>query len=114
MKYSDGSSYIGKFQEDKRHGKGRMVWKDKAEYDGYWRDDIREGLAANEEPGRYTWSNGVTYNGDWVNGKREGTGEMTWPDGSSYRGAFKDNMKHGEGVFNFGDGSGSIYEGSWV
>ena len=51
MKYSDGSSYKGRFMGDKRHGKGRMQWADQTEYDGYWRDDIREGQTVNEEGG---------------------------------------------------------------
>ena len=76
MKYADGSVYKGKFDKDKRHGKGLMKWSDGSEYDGYWFEDIRHGLIANEQQGKYTWNTKTSYIGDWVHGKREGNGKM--------------------------------------
>ena len=36
MIYADGKQYIGQFESDFRHGKGKIIWADGQEYDGSW------------------------------------------------------------------------------
>lgn len=50
-------------------------------------------------PGRKTGKSQITYQGDFVEGLREGQGQLWSPEGV-YEGEFKNNNFNGEGVFN--------------
>jgi hypothetical protein len=45
------------------NGSGKMVWKDKRVYEGFFVNDKREG------EGWYKWTDGREYRGGWKNGK---------------------------------------------
>lgn len=51
------------------------------------------------------------YTGHWVQGRKEGLGEMRYPDGSLFRGTFKNDTINGEGVLWRRDGS--VINGQW-
>jgi len=73
--YSDGdrhnrTRYVGQMQCGKRHGRGRLEWKD-----------------------------GAVYVGDFHRGAREGKGRMEYADGRVYDGQFEKDVKHGFGVY---------------
>jgi hypothetical protein len=75
-------------------------------YTGNFRGGIRfgKGVFVNEK-------DQVRYEGFWVDGKREGWGELTLADRSKYSGMFNAGVKHGEGKMIFP--SGNFYEGNW-
>lgn len=35
--YSNGTEYIGEFNEDQRNGFGEIIWPERAKYKGYWK-----------------------------------------------------------------------------
>jgi hypothetical protein len=80
--YSDGSIYIGKWQDGQRHALGRAMWQ---------RPD------------------GSQYEGSWVHGQKHGTGTQIFPDGSRYKGEFARGYEHGQGTRTQPDGS--VFEG---
>ncbi|CAD8195283.1 unnamed protein product [Paramecium octaurelia] len=41
--YSNGTEYIGEFNDDQRHGFGEIIWPEKANYKGYWKQGLMEG-----------------------------------------------------------------------
>jgi len=50
--------------EDKRHGEGRFIWKDKREYEGAWANGKQSGI------GYYMNVKGEKKKGLWKDGKR--------------------------------------------
>lgn len=51
------------------------------------------------------------YTGHWVQGAKEGMGEMRYPDGSVFRGMFRNDTINGDGVLLRRDGS--VIAGQW-
>lgn len=43
-----------------------MIWPNRAQYNGEWKDDKRSGS------GIMIWPNGTKYNGDWLDDKQCG------------------------------------------
>lgn len=58
MSYADGTSYIGDFRNNLRHGRGTHQYKDGSKYEGSWNNDVEHGV------GR------LIIDGLWDNGKR--------------------------------------------
>ena len=58
--YDDGSIYLGEFKslEDKRDGRGILLWEDQSKYQGLWKEDKPNGK------GKYTYPNGDYYEGE--------------------------------------------------
>ena len=50
-------SWVGEAENNKRHGKGTMVWADGAKYDGSWKNDMAHGY------GKFKYANGDIYEG---------------------------------------------------
>jgi len=49
--WKNGDVYDGKFEEDKRLGRGKMTFKETGDvYEGEWREDKMNG------DGKYTWA----------------------------------------------------------
>ena len=65
-------SYVGKWQDNKKHGKGRMTYANGAEYEGDFVMDIRHGK------GKIVFNKGSwleeSYEGDWVDDQWHGQG----------------------------------------
>ena len=40
MNYNNGDKYIGEWKNDKREGKGKIIYKDNSEFDGEWKENI--------------------------------------------------------------------------
>ena len=64
MVFSDGKQYIGDFDCDVRHGKGKFMWTDGRVYDGGWVNGKQFGVAF------YTDKHGIKKKGRWEDGKR--------------------------------------------
>ena len=60
LRYADGSTYEGYFENNKRCGKGVYKWKNGNSYDGDWLDDKRTGR------GVYRFSTGNIFEGDFL------------------------------------------------
>ncbi|XP_070617320.1 radial spoke head 10 homolog B-like isoform X2 [Erythrolamprus reginae] len=135
-------SYIGKWVEGKRHGKGTIYYNEAGSswyegdfvyniksgwgirryksgniYEGQWERDLRHG------EGRMRWlTSNQEYTGVWVNGIQHGQGTHTWylkriagsqyPLRNEYVGDFVNGDRHGHGKFFFA--SGAMYDGDWV
>ena len=73
---------IGDWDEDLKHGYGTYTYINGDTYEGEWNNNLRHGQ------GTYTYSSsGVKYVGAWVNGRREGVGEIVFPN-YTYKGNF--------------------------
>lgn len=67
MFYEDGSKYEGKFLEDKREGRGLMLFNNGDYYYGEWEYDYMEGV------GRMNYKlEEKTYEGNWMHGQKDG------------------------------------------
>ena len=54
---------------------------------------------------------GVEYEGTWLNGMRDGYGELRYKNGSIYQGNWQKGMKWGQGRMTYA--TGNYYEGNW-
>lgn len=91
--YPDGTTYVGEWENGKRHGYGKWTRPDGTHYVGEWVNDKPDGQ------GILTKIGGGMYSGEWKEGKRHGYGIWTRPDGSSYsgewiEGKFVDEKRH--------------------
>jgi len=109
--WASGNKYEGFWKNDKRNGQGTDTYflsGDK--YVGEWRNGKKHGQ------GTYSWGKGKwegdKYVGEWKDGKRNGQGTQTFSDGSSYVGEYKVGEKHGQGTYTFK--SGEVRKGKWI
>ena len=89
----EDSVYEGDFNKGKMTGSGVFTWKDKTSYDGEFLDGKKHGK------GLFKWPDGTEYEGDYVNNLREGLGEYRWKNGKKFKGMFKGGKQHGKGVY---------------
>lgn len=126
-----GTTYEGQVLGNVMMGRGRMLWKDGASYEGEFANDCRNGHGTFRAggalagmvyegqffhdkmhgEGRCVFADGRKYEGQWSEGHIEGTGKMTWPNGSEYFGEYVKDTKHGQGTFKWPDGR--KHEGEW-
>ena len=93
---------IGQWHNDVRQGIGKYIYINGDTYEGEWDTNLRHGT------GTYTYkqtgaqvilltyvinSISIQYVGQWVNGRREGTGELIFP-GYKYKGNFLGDQVH--------------------
>ena len=98
--------YEGQFVGDKKHGKGKIVYKQTGDiYEGEFKDDAITGN------GVYKWANGESYKGSVLNGKMHGRGIYKWPDGGEYEGEYIHNLKEGKGRFRWANGK--VFKGDF-
>ncbi len=93
--YIDNSVYEGGIDErGVRNGKGTFTsLSDNSVYVGSWENDMKHGH------GKITMQSGNTYEGEWVRDKKHGQGLFVFGEGGSYKGGFENNLKHGKGTF---------------
>ncbi|MCB0647007.1 MAG: caspase family protein [Saprospiraceae bacterium] len=96
---SDTYTYKGTFLKGQFHGKGKIVFNDKSQYEGAFQNGYIEGV------GEYRYSGGHVYKGDFIKNARSGKGTMYYANGDKYKGAWKKDMMHGIGIYSFKDGS---------
>jgi len=99
-----GEDYVGEYNMDKKHGRGKMTYADGSYYDGQWRNDKMHGK------GTFVTADNEVYVGDYVEGVKHGRGHTTFPDGSFYAGDYQQGTVCGRGEFI---ADGDIYEGEW-
>ena len=59
----------------------------------------------------YKYKDGTRYEGTYLNGKKNGKGQLNFIDESKYRGEFLNNEITGIGEYYWNDGK--IYKGEW-
>lgn len=97
--------FDGLWSKDKKNGHGEM-WKEKAAYSGYWKDDFMDGI------GQMRWPDKQTYEGEFMKDFRHGRGVMYYPNGDIYIGDFREGKLHGYGTYKWTNGE--IYEGKFL
>jgi hypothetical protein len=109
MKYKNGNLYNGEWEDDLRHGDGKMTFilidNTTNEYDGKWKKDKINGLGTME------YGNGNVYKGEWKNNKMHGLGTMNLENGDVYTGNWINDIRQGEGTMNLENGD--VYTGNW-
>ena len=122
--YSDGSKYVGEWNDGKRHGKGVFTKSNASTnlspgelivistYEGEWKDDSKcgEGSFVKEyKDGDNHHSFAKKYEGGWKSDKYHGRGKLTSSTGDIYDGDWKLGIKNGRGVITYTNGN--RYEG---
>lgn len=103
--YSDGSVYVGGFEDYKKEGQGTLTYANGDVYTGLFADDRKNGY------GTLTYAGGDVYEGNFENNFPSGAGKLTYADGSVYEGQFAAGRKNGNGVYTSGAAS---FEGTYV
>ncbi|XP_058425278.1 radial spoke head 10 homolog B-like [Diceros bicornis minor] len=112
--YKSGNIYEGQWENNMRHGQGRMRWlTTNEEYTGRWERGVQNGF------GTHTWflkrilksqyPLRNEYIGEFVNGDRHGRGKFYYASGAVYEGEWVSNKKHGMGRLTFKNGR--VYDG---
>ena len=93
MLYINGDKYKGNFQNDKKEGEGKIIFKIGGEFEGIWKnDEISESIKMKKS------SEAFGYEGGLKNGKYNGEGKYIYKNGNIYEGYWNDNKKEGEGI----------------
>ena len=87
--------FEGGFKDDKRSGRGKLIFKDGSVYEGFYENDFWQGL------GKLNYSSGDYFEGNFIEGKYSGIGTYISKNGEKYIGNWKDDEKNGFGVITF-------------
>ena len=94
--------YTGGAVNQVPHGKGTINYFDEVDhllnYTGEWIDGKKHGF------GKMIWKDGDKYRGDWKHDLPEGKGEYNWANGNKFVGLFHLGLPSGEGVFETRNG----------
>uniref|UniRef100_A0A7N5JZ72 MORN repeat containing 1 n=1 Tax=Ailuropoda melanoleuca TaxID=9646 RepID=A0A7N5JZ72_AILME len=122
--------YEGEWKGGKKHGQGKLLFKDGSYYEGEFVDGEITGKgcrlwasSGNTYSGQFVlgepqgrgvmkYKAGGHYEGELSHGLREGHGHLVDRDGQAYWGSFHNNQRHGQGHMVFQNGD--KYEGNWV
>ena len=100
---SDDYTYSGEFFRGKKHGKGKIQWKNGIWYEGNFIMGRIEGKGKQHSPEN-------EYEGDWKANKMHGLGVITWPNGDRYEGGMVLGNQEGYGIFT---SASKKYSGYW-
>ena len=104
INYENGDKYLGSIFNNKKEGRGKMIYKNGGSYQGEWSNDLIDGK------GIYNYKNGNKYDGYFFEGKRNGKGIMIYNNGSKYDGEWKNDVFNGFGILYYIDGRRYIGE----
>lgn len=96
--YRKNLKYEGEFKNDKKCGKGQIIFNSGDEYIGEFSDNKFNGY------GRYKWKNGEEYIGYYLDGKFHGEGLHKWGKNEYYKGQFVNGVRQGKGEIGFDGG----------
>ena len=94
----NGTQFNGNFKEDKKFGRGKIIFSIGDYYSGEFNDNVFEG------EGHYKWKNGEEYIGHYKNGKFDGKGKYFWNEKKFYIGDYVNGIKEGNGEIVYEDG----------
>ena len=108
--YASGNIYVGNWVNDRRHGQGKMTYKESGKVEeGEWEDG--EFIQGSCTWNKGTWK-GDVYEGSFEQFKRHGHGTYTWKNGDIYVGNWVNNRRQGQGKMTYKE-SGKVEEGEW-
>ncbi|XP_006539326.1 MORN repeat-containing protein 1 isoform X8 [Mus musculus] len=107
--------YEGEWKGGKKHGHGKLLFKDGSYYEG----EFVDGEITGEGCQHWAWSgqgfledqDGQVYQGSFHDNKRHGRGQMIFKNGDKYEGDWVRDQRQGHGVLCCADGS--TYKGQW-
>ena len=104
-------TYEGEWKQGRRHGQGHEKWKSRegvvyAEYEGQYQDDQFHGQGVYRHFGS-------KYTGAFVQGRKQGSGEMEYANGDSYDGEWYNDLRCGRGKY-IRKANGYIFDCEWV
>ena len=102
----NGTKFTGHFLNNKKQGKGRLLFSEGGYYEGDFKDNASEGS------GYLKTSEGLEYIGEFKSNKQHGYGKENWLDGGRFEGTFHKGLKTGYGKFTWADRS--VYEGFFL
>nr|XP_012631924.2 MORN repeat-containing protein 1 isoform X2 [Microcebus murinus] len=98
--------YEGEWKGGKKHGRGKLLFKDGSYYEGEFVDGEIMG-----EGCRHWACSGNTYSGQFVLGEPQGRGVMKYKAGGYYEGEVAHGVREGQGFLV--DQAGQVYQGSF-
>lgn len=103
--YKDKALYEGFWKDGKQNGKGKVLYPNGQVYQGDWKNGVIDGYGIfmspiSNETGNYT----EKIKGHWKEGNAHGDGYQILSDGCTYRGDFINSVKSGKGKFEWPDG----------
>eukprot|EP01098_Paradermamoeba_levis_P013301 TRINITY_DN6039_c1_g1_i1.p1 TRINITY_DN6039_c1_g1~~TRINITY_DN6039_c1_g1_i1.p1 ORF type:complete len:260 (-),score=75.64 TRINITY_DN6039_c1_g1_i1:23-802(-) len=104
--FSKGSVYVGEFQDDEPHGKGKQYSATGLYCVAEWQKAKKNGFSYS------VWPTGVRYDGPNLDNQREGKGKCWFANGDYFEGIYKKNKRNGPGCYYFANGS--KYDGNFV
>ncbi|KRX02753.1 hypothetical protein PPERSA_02243 [Pseudocohnilembus persalinus] len=129
FKYGDGSVYLGHMLNNKRYGRGKLLFQNGSLFEGYWKNDVPFGYCryikvdgsiyegecqnfqANGQGTMQSLDQKYKYTGEWKNDKKQGQGTEIIQGVYEYKGQFENNQFSGQGVIKFD--SGDKYTGDF-
>lgn len=92
MKYIDGSSYAGNWENNVQNGQvEKMVYANGDMFQGLFENGVRL-------DGKMTYKNGDIYQGLWVSNLKNGYGKMKYKKGDVYEGNWDNDLPNGQGT----------------
>ncbi|XP_065646882.1 MORN repeat-containing protein 4 isoform X2 [Hydra vulgaris] len=108
--YPEGDTYEGEWSEEgKKHGAGILKFSDGTTYEGRFTHGLFSGC------GVLNFADGAVYKGEFSQGVFNGFGVYVRSDQLKYEGAFKNGRPDGPGIITFPDGKhgNPRQEGFW-
>lgn len=96
--------YEGEIENGKPNGKGKIIRKSGATYEGIFKNGLLQGM------GKYTFGKD-SYEGEFKDGTFDGIGKYISENGDVYEGEFKEVVRHGIGKYIWSNGD--VYEGEF-
>ena len=110
---SNGDYYEGEFINGKKEGKGKKIYHNGNEnngfgnvYEGYWKNGKENGK------GVFNFNNGNVYEGEFKDGILSGKGVFITKNGEIFRGMFNNGLIYGKG--NWTNNKGEKYTGFFM
>ena len=74
-----GTKYVGAWELDNQHGKGKEFWSDGTKYEGLYKEGKKEGYGEFLMTDKSTYM--LLYTGNFSDNKIEGEGKCKWANG---------------------------------
>jgi len=110
-KFTNGASYHGEWNHNKKSGYGVQVFPNGEKYEGQWEDGLRSGQGTLWVPVGKAGKLRKLYVGGWMGDRRHGKGTCFFKNGEFFQGFWDHGKMHGQGTLRYGNGD--LYIGEW-